>query len=214
MKVLIPVLITLPLALAAQPRLGAGLKFGIPFQGWFEDVQGREFSFDASRGWAVGPALELRLIGGVSVEASGLYRQVGRDAGGGYSIASFSDRERGYSWEFPLVARVRLPLRFAGFRPLLEGGPAVNWLRTHTGGIHTAIIASQSSFITVPVAVHSSANDLTPGVTAGGGLERPLGPLRVSLDVRYTRWKTGYCSAEDLRCIALNQGALQLGIGF
>ena len=67
------------------------------------------------------------------------------------------------TWEFPILARYQFSLRHLA--PFLEGGPSFR----STGNL----------------------NDIHPshyGFTAGVGIERQVGPLRMEPVVRYTRW--------------------------
>lgn len=65
----------------AQPRVGAGLKFGGQAATFFEEAQETGAAArDKSGRWTVGPAVEVRLNEVFAVEAAALYRNVGRQA--------------------------------------------------------------------------------------------------------------------------------------
>jgi hypothetical protein len=89
-------------------------------------------SKDESRPYLVGPSVEYRLPAGLAIEVDALYQRIGNTvsfgygpgvilAGSGYSMLSpilpFISRERGNSWEFPLLGKYY-------FRPRSEGWSA------------------------------------------------------------------------------------------
>jgi hypothetical protein len=135
-------------------------------------------------------------------------RKYVRRSGGGY--IPFSDRERGYAWEFPIVARLRLPVRLHGFRLFMEAGPSIHWLHTHTDseryGINLGGPYTRETFT-------ARTSQWTGGGTFGGGVEKTLGPLRFLVDARYTRWPADSCY-ENLRCQQPNQGVIGFSLGF
>ncbi len=219
MRLIFLVLAALPAIAAEQPRLGAALKLGVPLQGWFQDVQGRESATDKSGRWFVGAALELHLIAGFSVEAGANYRQVGIDYGGGYSFAPFSNRERGFVWEFPVVGKYYLPVGPKALRPFVVAGPSVRWLRTHTDSKFTVTETDPNTggprF--VPGFARSSTAEKNGGLSAGLGIEPGAGRARLIIEARYTRWLgTEGCfgATNQLRCAQPNQGLVLFGIGF
>src|SRR5712691_8407134 len=101
--------------------LSIGVKGGIRTT---DDVSGPGILSIEARPYVVGPALELGLPLGLSVEFDALYRREGYRTGSlgicpiGCSVA----RERSNSWEFPLLLRYNLPVR--AIRPYLEAGYA------------------------------------------------------------------------------------------
>jgi opacity protein-like surface antigen len=203
----------LPAIAADQPRIGVAVKFGGYLSGWFQQVQGREHAGDQSNLFALGPAVELRLTERLAVEASGLYSRIGRDAGGGYSFYPFSDRERGYKWEFPLVGKYRLPFGWREMRPYVCAGPAFEWQRTHTDWTGTTTVTNpDGSPSFVPIAGRIAGSDSTAGFTAGFGLEPRVGRARLILEGRYTIWPAGSGCA-TLRCVQPSQGIFLLGLG-
>lgn len=67
------------------------------------------------------------------------------------------------TWQFPVLARYRLPMR--GITPFIEGGPSFR----SAGNLN-------------------SADPSHIGLTAGAGIEKRWGRLRIAPEVRYTRW--------------------------
>ena len=192
---------------AQEPRRpGAGLQFAIPFSGIYRTVGGREFASDASLAWTIGPTIQWRANNRLSIVFAGLYRRAGRDAGGGY--IGFSDRERGSSWELPLLVRLRLWQRRGG--PFLTAGPAAQVVHTHTDS-ETVVLAAG---VFERVTRHTTDSDAAGGLTAGGGWEHRYRKAALTLEVRYTRWFGPTCYEQELRCFSSNRGAAVFGIGF
>ena len=117
-----------------------------------------------------GPTLEVHLPLSFSVEADALLRPlnltstvtVTTTSGG----ASTSTRSTTFnSWEFPLLAKYRLPGRL--IRPFVEAGPSFR--ETNGSPSDTSRLSSA-------------------GFTAGVGVEGRFGPIRIVPGVRYTRW--------------------------
>ena len=203
----------LPLTAAAQPRVGASLKFGAPLNGWFQDSDNTHYyAYNRSAQWMIGPAIEIRLTSRVALGAAGLYRQVGESQSGSY-VTSSSSRERGYSWEFPVVVRYSLPRVVKGFRPFLTGGGSVHWQRTHTDWTYQTLITPGTI---VTVFEQFRTRETLGGLAVGSGLERRRGAFRFSLESRVTFWMgTSSCSQSgSLRCVAPNQVAFLTGFGF
>jgi len=92
------------------------------------------------------------------------------------------------TWEFPVLAKYRVRTPLPLLRPLVEAGPSFR-------------------------ANAKSALSLTAdGITVGGGIECKLAVIRVSGEVRYTRWQSPGSSA--LASPNLNQAELLFGVAF
>jgi hypothetical protein len=139
------------------------------------------------RSFLVGPAVEVQVRDGLSLEADAVYRPIrehytntGTISGQPYiqsGDSSFS------SWQFPVLAKYRLPLLLLGdkTRLFVELGPSFR--------------------ISGPV-THF-------GLTTGGGVSTRLGPLTIAPAVRYTRWQT-----DPLGEIKSNEADLLVGLTF
>jgi hypothetical protein len=211
MRALILLVLSIPITATAQSHFGAALKVGAPIQGWFDNgsLTGRDTFGDKSGHRLIGAAVEVRFATIYSVEFSGMYRRIGRDAGGGQMFYSYSERERGYGWDFPIVARVRLPFRAAGMRPFFEAGPSIHWLHTHTDFETVFAFTGPQSI----VRSSSVTSDTVGGETFGGGIET-AGAVRFSVDARYTHWQSGSCETTPTRCENPHQVAIVFGLGF
>jgi len=175
--------------LTAQDWLSIGIKGGVPLTGPLENrtlnqvyvFNSEFFSFTESqittisggaRTILIGPTIEVRLPLGLSVEADALYRQVHLSSlnttndiylFGEESFPTYGLSSRFNLWEFPVLAKYRLPVPL--IKPYLEAGPSFR--------------AVSASF----------ADRISPyGITAGIGVETHLGPIRISPEVRFTHW--------------------------
>jgi len=182
-------------AAAAYPQklFSFGAKIGHPF----EDVLHSQLTLGSiltpsSGRYTLGPTVELNLPHRVSIEADILFRPIRFDA---QTLGVTTDRITGYEWRFPLLAKYRL--KGGRVRPYLAGGPA--W-QAVTG------VKSGSG-----LAVKSAT-----GGVAAGGLEVKVATVRLSGELRYTRW-----GAASVRSVLtglahsnLNQVDLLVGLTF
>jgi hypothetical protein len=112
--------------------------------------------------YIVGPTVELSLPFNFSAEVDALYRPLHLSMVVFSTVSpSFSSSITVTSWEFPLLAKFRLPFPL---HPVVEAGPSFR--------------ASNSSV----------ADPASAGFTFGAGLEGHLLRLKVSPQLRYTRW--------------------------
>jgi hypothetical protein len=177
------------LPIAAQNWISVGVKGGNPLTNPFADrtdyvsiripfapLSSSSESirtFSGSRSFVLGPTIEIALPFGLSAEMDGLYRPLNLKTQQSTQLPNvvFSNlvlngpvlSNRIDSWEFPLVAKYRLPL--PRMKPYLEAGPS---FRATSGS----------------PAQHMSGK----GFTVGVGIESMVGRFRISPEVRYTRW--------------------------
>ena len=115
------------------------------------------------RSFIVGPVLEFRLPSRFSAEIDALHRPVTSTSELLFSDGTrYSSVGRGSTWEFPLLAKYRLPTH--GVAPFFEIGPS---FRLPQGELTFA-----SPF----------------GVTAGAGVELRLRQMRIGPGIRDTHW--------------------------
>lgn len=142
-------------------KLDFGVKGGIPVTDAFQTT-GSYFNMSvgwsassATRRYTVGGMVELRLPHGFGVECDGLHKRLGfanvtKTGGAIYTYANASAN----SWEFPLLAKYRLPA-IPAIHPYVDAGPS---FRTLSGvSVSTTII---TEFPGVPAAgpFHSSSD--------------------------------------------------------
>ncbi len=139
-----------------------------------------------SRFYVVGPAIEMGLAHGFSVEFDALYHRQGlffTFYTGAYVYQTAGERDN--VWEFPLLLKYRL--REHAMNPFLEAGVTPRIMR---GSI---TIISQSNFSGLgPPSSSTYATSYSPtvGFVSGGGVQFRVGHLRLAPQVRYTRWFT------------------------
>lgn len=172
----------------AQLPIGFGIKGGVGLTdayGIAQPISGLTTQSSA-KDYIVGPFVELRLPFGFGVEADGLYRPVSfQSLPEDFRIGILSSR-RYTTLEFPVLAKYRL--RLPHIKPVIEAGPA---FRYHS----------------------SDAPQLTStGFTMGAGIEFKLPVIRLSSDLRSTRWAST-TSVNDFNP-NLNQVELLFGISF
>jgi hypothetical protein len=208
-------LLLIPLLSPAQ-TLDLGVKGGVPLSDAFET--GGEFHIDfgeaavsATRRYTVGPMLKLSLPHGLGLEFDALYKRIGfDDTLKSIGVQFAYTRAKANSWEFPILGTYRF-LRRLPVNPYVAAGPS----------FRTAQLASVTGYGTFggqPLPNFKATdngifeNRSNRGVVVGVGAALHAGPLRLSPEVRYTRW------AEDTQpdpYLHSNQNQVEvlLGIG-
>lgn len=136
------------------------------------------------RSFIVGPSAELRIAGGLAVEADAIYRPLREhttilDTAGQQQIGSYDVSTN--SWQFPVLAKYKfsLPLLGTVAKPFLEAGPSFRIPQTVTNF----------------------------GVAAGAGAEMRWKMLNIAPAIRYTRWQADPNSRA-------NEADLLVGVSF
>jgi hypothetical protein len=138
------------------------------------------------RSFIAGPVAEIDIGEGLSMEANAIYRPL-RDTTTLSSVAAPSGSGKRVTWEFPVLAKYKLPLR--PMKPFIELGLSfrtpqeVNgaWLSNH-------------------------------GVTAGAGVEARWRQLRIAPAIRYTHWAPDSTQGRSL--VLRNQAELLVAFTF
>ncbi|MSV28499.1 MAG: hypothetical protein EXQ52_07115 [Bryobacterales bacterium] len=163
LSAIVPML-TLAFWLAAAPafpqRVRVGARLGVPVNDAFQTIQNRTPFTLESKRYTFGPSVEVRILKGLTLEADALYRNAE------YSTAT------GSTWEFPLLAKHvhgRGPVRL-----FLNGGYSFHRLSGFKQFVGTLGIGDRTN----------------RGLVTGGGLELNLNRVKVSPEIRYTRWGT------------------------
>jgi hypothetical protein len=170
------------------------LKTGHPFEDIFSNrVSATSVYTPASGHYTIGPMIELHLPFRASVELDVLYRPAKYKISG-VSLGTLSELTAG-EWRIPVLAKYRV--RPGLVSPFLAGG--VCWQRF--SGVKNTADQVQSS---------------TSGGVAAGGLEGKLTLIRLSGEIRYTRWgaATFRNVVSGIRQSNLNQMELLVGISF
>ena len=175
---------------AAQP-FTFGFKVGTPANDVLDTVQGSNFNFHTyTNRYLVGPTAELRLPFGLGVEFDALYRHYNFQTSGTLppngGIPPITTTVTGNAstgaWEFPLLAKYRFP--FPIVRPFVDAGVA--WDRLQ--GFTQTVSVLSSTPLTAPSGFNQPVRNTTTGFVIGGGLEIHVPFVRISPEIRYTRW--------------------------
>ncbi|MFB3777107.1 MAG: outer membrane beta-barrel protein [Bryobacteraceae bacterium] len=193
---------------AAMPQgFSFGVKGGVPVTDALKVIDRSRYLSDRAP-YVLGPAVELRLFGGLSAEADLFYRRVQYSSSSGGGEAA-STRTTGQIWEIPVLAKYRAPGDLA--RPFLAAGLSYRRMarfrqRIFTGGSSPVEVSAEPTELT---------GRSTAGATVGGGLELSLPLIRVSGELRYTRWgSSSIRSALGGLATQLNQADFILGVLF
>jgi opacity protein-like surface antigen len=186
-----------------------GVRGGLPLNDAVQNAQNNPASFSSEdQRYLVGPTIELHLPLRFSVQLDALYgnftyRSVaGSQAGQTVANAITSSDQ----WQFPL----QLKYRFSGefLRPFVNTGASFR---------HLYNLNQVPQFITGPSSGQTNYGSNTKaGFVIGGGVEFKLGPIKISPEIRYTRWgadtfRQGIGGVFDL---SSNEGQFLVGVTF
>jgi len=195
------------LVLFGQP-FSLGVKGGVRATDDFQYAATSE-----SRRYVVGPTVEVVLPLGFAISFEALYRRQGYSTGNSTPLSSSSIREADNVWEFPLLARYRIPL--PRIRPFAEAGWAPRIMHGYSD-----TSSSYLSQLNPPIYTSGSGRahadwPTTHGAVLGGGIQFGAGRLQFAPEVRYTRWNQqavhGYFS--DGPSYGSNQNQLDILLG-
>ena len=130
-----------------------------------QPVVGAGTSSSGPRGFVGGPSIECELYRGLSVEVDALARTWRQSTQYTFSNSAldWTSMQSVGTWEFPILAKYRLPVAARSFKPILELGPSFRM---------RGDLSQAASY----------------GIAAGGGIERRMGKFTFTPSVRYTRW--------------------------
>lgn len=169
-------------AVCAFPQFSAGVKAGVPLTDFFDTVRSPNFGFNSqTKRYVVGPMVELRLPGGLGFEFDALYRRFNYEGEVSIQDVLTNNRTTGNAWEFPLLAKYRFP--FPLVKPYILGGVAWNTLTGLRQDLTSAVVGRSSS--DEPAELRDRT---TTGIVLGAGLEVRAILIRISPEIRYTRW--------------------------
>ena len=204
----LPLLLTAHSVLLSQ-SFSLGAKAGVRATDDFQYAATSE-----SRRYVVGPAATIVLPLGFAIQFEALYRRQGYSAGNGTPLYTSSIREADNVWEFPLLARYRIPFR--RIRPFAEAGwaPRITHGAQDVSGCYLSSLTAYTCY-----SGHSdTAWPVTYGVVAGGGIQFAAGRLQFAPEVRFTHWNRqniyGYFGDGPSYGSTQNQLDVLLGISF
>jgi hypothetical protein len=180
---------TLP---SAAQQFEIGVKAGVPITDSFATSSSFGIDFgegatSATQRYTIGPTVGLHLPHGLTIEFDALYSRLGFDVDTKSGGVVFADtRTTAASWEFPILGKFAFPLTPA-IKPFVDGGISL----PTTSGISSTTLTYTPSLPVVESSSTSSpflANRSWYGAVVGLGAEARIGRLRVSPEIRYTRW--------------------------
>jgi opacity protein-like surface antigen len=193
------ILLAFPLAATADP-LAFGVKGGVPMTDLFKIIDSGTYSADRQP-YTLGPMVEVHLPFRISVEFDALYKTFEYRA----RLEQSEVVTTGNSWEFPVLLKYRF---YDGpVKPYIGAGLA--WKRF--GGFKRALLGGGSPGTDDPPELRDSSGG---GAVLAGGLELKFLFVRVSPEIRYTRW--GSTNFVDVAKMAsrVNQAEFLVGITF
>src|SRR5579862_2917361 len=186
---------TLTTAFAAEHLFSFGIKGGVPMTDGFADstahgIDTITHTFSDSKNYVIGPTAELSLPLGFSVEADALFRPLNLATDNTILPQTlFHSSSDINSWEFPILGKYHF-LHTPVVKPYVEAGPIFR----HVG--------SQGSYLS------------GKGFAIGGGVDLKLWLVRISPELRYSRWGGDAATTFTVPPSQLNQAEFLLGISF
>lgn len=197
--------IALFLCLTAGPACGQWFALGVKGGLRASDDMGKTFfSETESKRYVVGPTVEIGLPGRWRVEVDALYHRFGYRTDQGSVFGSSSARDRGNSWEFPILLKCHLPARLfvsGGYAPRILSGKETAHNDSTIPFFGTRTFGSDFSYV-------------SHGAVAGAGMEFGRGRLRFSPEFRYTRWKDKAIDIQGSRGFTVESNQNQIDVLF
>jgi hypothetical protein len=172
-----------------------GAKSGIPLTDAFSNetamgVDTTTHAYSQSKNYVIGPAAEVGLPLGFSVEVDALYRPLNLAVDfTGLVLGTVHTSTEFQSWEFPILGKYHF-VRTAVVSPYVEAGPI---FRTVSGG---------GSYLS------------NKGLALGGGVEIKIWKLRVMPELRYSHWGQDAAASPNAPQYPSNQNQAEFLIGF
>ena len=185
----------------------------MPLTDFVDTVQSPRFGFNSNtKRYIVGATVELRLPMGFGVEADALYRRLNYEGNGTLLDVITNNRTSGNAWEFPLLVKYKFPTK-PFVRPFVDAGIAWDTLSGLTQSVTRTISSGRVTTSTSGAA--ELQNRTTTGFVMGAGVEIKALLIRLSPEIRYTRWGSQHFGdVNGLLRSNRNQGEFLLGITF
>ena len=200
---------------AAQP-VTFGVKAGVPLT---DPLNAKQFlpgtSIEAATSttnpYILGPTVELRLPANFFVEFDALFRHFRYQWAVNLIGNASQTTATSNAWEFPLLLKYKLPREV--MRLFIDGGVAWDHLQG-LSGTATAFPVFGPPITTQISNPPELQNRTSTGVVIGGGVDIHALFVRISPEVRYTRWTSQHFALADLLNSNQNQAEFLLGIRF
>jgi len=145
---------------------------------------------DESRRYIVGPSIEFRLPFHFAAEVDALYSRVGNSFSYSYTdtqtgtTTSSSGRQRGNSWEFPVLGKYYFGARKV--QPFLGTGYSFRSIWTHSAYV-TSVLSGSPIPPRTTVSSFDGRETVNIGAIFTGGVRMRAGRFSVLPELRYTR---------------------------
>jgi hypothetical protein len=185
----------------AFAQFSFGLRGGVPLTDFYHAVSNPSATFESgSTGFILGPTIEVHLPAGFGIEVDALYRHFDYNASATL-VDTLVNNKANSAWEFPFLIKYRVTTPVV--RPFLDAGFAFDrW--------------SGVKQITNAVGLtNSNVSGVNTGVVLGGGLELKVPFVKISPEIRFTRW--GAKNISDLGGVLhfnQNQAEFLIGLTF
>jgi hypothetical protein len=171
---------------AQDQRVSFGVKGGVP-------ISSPPGQNDESRRYIVGPSVEIRLPANFAVEIDALYQRTGSSFNASFfdpergTTSTYTSRERGNSWQFPILAKYYIGSRSRTWQPFLSTGYALQVSWNH--GDSQSSVTSGTALSTQNYKNKSDfRTPLNVGAVLAGGIRYNAGKVALLPEFRYTRW--------------------------
>lgn len=200
-------------ATAFSQPIGVGLKVGLPLTDAFNTASGPSGSYSSdTKRYIIGPQIELRLPAGLGIELDALYTKLNFSSVGGVAGSVVNAVTDADAWEFPLLLKYKFGganAIAASVRPFVATGASFRRL-TGISQIRNFVTGSPQS-TSDPAELR---NKNSTGFVIGGGLEIRALFLRISPEVRFTRWGTSNFREGVSNLLETNRNQGQFLVGF
>ncbi len=184
-----------------EPRISIGVKGGAYLKDLFDSRQFSSFGSDRNifqlsrfsygdareKRYLVGPSVEVRLPFRLSVELDALYSRLNGEINDPASSTVMPlYAATGNRWEFPLLAKYRIP---AGHHvhPFVGVGPSFSLLAQESYRLQDSSTTAASGTGISRTSVTNNARNFGTGLTATGGVSFSYAHLQFTPEIRYTR---------------------------
>jgi hypothetical protein len=168
---------------------------------------------DESRPYIVGGSIEVRLPARFAVEADVLYQRVGNSTPFfpllTPTITSFTSRQRGNAWKFPVLGKYYFRPRTSAWQPFVGTGYAFRAIDFRSD-VNETIVDSSGASQNNSFHFNNGAG-LGVGAIFAAGVRFHTGRFAFSPQIRYTRWGDNQNNPTSL---SRNEAGVLLGISF
>lgn len=166
--------------------LSYGVKGGLPLTDFIDTTSGSQAAVSSiTNRYIVGPTVELRLPFGVGIEAEALYRHFSYRSVSNLVDAISTLTTTSGNWEFPILLKKRFT--YGPIHPFVDAGVSFDKIAGVSQTLQTLALPSHTTTSSSGNPAELK-NDFTAGVTLGGGIDVNLLLLRISPEIRITRW--------------------------